>query len=131
MIVKIWLFAGFDEIKEFDQAEKTNIDVEDIYIKVHSECDSLPSSLISKERLVVRSQKHKRVITVVNHTGVVSGVTFSDWSFFFAVVTVLGHQKRAVDDLINMMRFIEEEHSVVGKTRLEHASLCVEDFDRG
>ena len=74
------------------------------------------------------------MITVVNHTGVVSGVTFSDWSFLFAVVTVLGHQKRAVDDLINMMRFIEEEHSVVGirqQTRFEQASLCVEDFDRG
>ena len=51
--------------------------------------------------------------TVENHTGVVSGLAFSDSTFLFGVVTVLGHQKRAVADLINMIRFIEEEHSVV------------------
>ena len=57
-------------------------------------------------------------------------MTFSDLTFLFAVVTVLGQHY----DLFKQIRFIEEEHSVLGirhQDRLEHGYLGVEDVDRG
>ena len=57
-------------------------------------------------------------------------MTFSDLTFLFAVVTVLGQHY----DVFKQIRFIEEEHSVLGirhQDRLEHGYLGVKDVDRG
>ena len=57
-------------------------------------------------------------------------MTFSDLTFLFAVVTVLGQHY----DVFKQIRFIEEEHSVLGirhQDRLEHGYLGIEDVDRG